>query len=169
MIIRPETLSDHQEINQLITLAFATAEHSDGTEQDLVERLRFDPAFIPELALVAEQQNKIVGYILFSQLRIGQHIAVALAPLAVHPDFQKQGVGSSLILKGHQIAKELGYHHSIVLGDPNYYAKFGYQTAKPFGIVAPFEIPDEYFMISSLDSSDITVSGPVIYAEAFNI
>ncbi|WP_208606189.1 GNAT family N-acetyltransferase [Rodentibacter rarus] len=144
MLIRPETPKDYEQIYQLIKSAFANSEHSDGTEQDLVERLRRSSSFIPELALVAEIKGEIVGYILFTQVRIGENIELSLAPLAVLPSIQKQGVGKALIKQGHEIAKQLEYHYAIVLGNPDYYGKLGYQPARQFQITAPFEIDDTF-------------------------
>lgn len=169
MVIRPETPKDYQQIYQLVKSAFAKAEHSDGTEQDLVERLRQSLSFIPELALVAEINDEIVGYILFTQIRIGENIELALAPLAVLPTVQKQGVGKALIKQGHEIAKRLGYHYAVVLGNPDYYGKLGYQSARQFQITAPFEIDEAFFMAFELNSPQKKVQGVVQYADEFGI
>ncbi|MDC2826610.1 N-acetyltransferase [Rodentibacter pneumotropicus] len=169
MLIRPETSEDYQQIYHLVKSAFATAEHSEGTEQDLVERLRGSSSFIPELSLVAEKEDEIVGYILFTQVRIGKNIELALAPLAVLPAAQQRGVGKALIKQGHEIAKQLGYHYSIVLGNPNYYGKLGYQSARQFQITPPFEIDDAFFMVFELNSPQNNVQGVVQYADEFFI
>ena len=113
--IREENKKDFDEVYNVIKTAFKTAEHSDGNEQDLVVDLRKSDNFIPELSLVAVQDNKVVGYILFTKIKIGNFEELALAPLAVLPKYQKQGIGSELIEKGHIIAKKLGYHYSLKL------------------------------------------------------
>lgn len=167
--IRQETMADRAEVYQLIKSAFASAKHSDGNEQDLVECLRQDPAFIDELSLVAQHNNSILGYILFTQIKIGHHLELALAPLAVAPDFQSQGIGSQLILAGHKRACEMGYHYSVVVGEPEYYQRFGYLPARPFGISSPVELPEQYFMVAQLQSGKPYPQGTVEYAKSFNL
>lgn len=106
--IRQETKKDYEEVYNVVKTAFETAEHSDGNEQDLVVALRNTNNFIPQLSLVAIQDSKIVGYILFTKVKIGEYEELALAPLGILPKYQKQGIGKKLIEKGHQIAKEFG-------------------------------------------------------------
>ena len=81
----------------------------------------------------------------------------------------KEGIGSVLIQEGHKKAKELGYHYSVVLGSDKYYTKFGYIPAKEYGIVAPFDVPDENFMAIKLNDIDIEIKGIVQYAKEFGI
>lgn len=114
LIIRQENKNDYEEVYNVIKTAFETAEHSDGNEQDLVVALRKSDNFIPELSLVAVIDNKIVGYILFTKIKIGKQEELALAPLGVLPEYQKQGIGRTLIQEGNKKAKELGYHYSVV-------------------------------------------------------
>ena len=158
-----------KKIYNVVKTAFETAEHSDGNEQDLVVALRNSDSFIPELSLVAIKDNKIVGYILFTKIKIGNNEELALAPLAVLPKYQKQGIGSKLIQQGHKIAKKLGYHYSIVLGSETYYPKFGYVPAIQYGIKAPFEVSNENFMAIKLNDTDIEIKGTVRYAKEFGI
>lgn len=167
--IRQETKKDYEEVYNVVKIAFETAEHSDGNEQDLVVALRNSSNFIPELSLVAIQDNKIVGYILFTKIKIGEFEELALAPLGILPEYQKQGIGKRLIEKGHQIAKQLGYHFSIVLGSDTYYPKSGYVSAIQYGIKAPFEVPNENFMAIKLNDFDKEITGTVEYAKEFGI
>lgn len=169
LIIRQENKNDYEEVYNVIKTAFETAEHSDGNEQDLVVALRKSDNFIPELSLVAVIDNKIVGYILFTKIKIGKQEELALAPLGVLPEYQKQGIGRTLIQEGNKKAKELGYHYSVVLGSDKYYPKFGYVSAKEYGIVAPFDVPDENFMAIKLNDTDIEIKGIVQYAKEFII
>ena len=169
LTIRQENKNDYEEIYNVIKTAFETAEHSDGNEQDLVVALRKSDNFIPELSLVAVIDNKIVGYILFTKIKIGKQEELALAPLGVLPEYQKQGIGRTLIQEGNKKAKELGYHYSVVLGSDKYYPKFGYVSAKEYGIVAPFDVPDENFMAIKLNDTDIEIKGIVQYAKEFGI
>ena len=167
--IRQENEKDYEEVYKVVKTAFETADHSDGNEQDLVVSLRKSENFIPELSLVAIQDKKIVGYILFTKINIGKYEELALAPLAVLPEYQKQGIGKKLIEKGHKIAKGLGFHYSVVLGSEKYYPKLGYVPASQYGIKAPFEVLDENFMVMKLNDFDKEIVGTVEYAKEFNI
>ena len=167
--IRQENIEDYEEVYQVIKTAFETAEHSDGNEHDLVVALRNSNGFIPELSLVAMKENKIVGYILFTKIKIGEYEELALAPLGVLPEYQRQGVGSELIKKGHRIAKKLGYQYVVVLGSEKYYTKFGYIPAIKYGIKAPFDVPNENFMAVKLNNTNVKIQGIVEYAKEFGI
>lgn len=169
MIIRQEELKDYEIIYSVVKEAFEKAEHTDGNEQDLVNSLRKGEAYIPELSLVAEIDGKIVGHIMFTKVKINTNTALALAPLSVLPQYQKQGIGKVLIKEGHRIAKELGYEYSIVLGSEKYYPKIGYVTADIFGIIASFDIPKENFMIYKLKKEAANINGIVEYAKEFGI
>lgn len=169
LYIRPSTAQDLPIIYDVVKISFATAEHSDGHEQDLVLELVKCDAFIPALSLVAEVDNTIVGYALFTEAQVGETSVLVLAPVAVLPTYQKQGIGESLIQKGHKIAKSLGYGHSVVLGDPVYYSRFGYQPARLQGISAPFDVPAEYFMVLSLQEGQQRLQGVMRYAAPFGI
>lgn len=167
--IRKETKKDYEEVYNLIKISFKTAKHSEGNEQDLVEALRKSKNFVPELSLVAVKENKIVGYILFTKIKIGEYEELALAPLCVLPEYQKQGIGRKLIEEGHKIAKKLGYHFSVVLGSKNYYPKMGYVPAIQFGIKPTFDVPNENFMAIKLNDFDKEIIGTVEYAKEFGI
>lgn len=169
MIIRTEQQADYNSVYQVVKSAFKTAEQSDGNEQDLVNALRQSNAFIPELSLVAEINEKIVGHIMFTRLQIGSHTALALAPLSVLPEYQRQGIGTSLILEGHKTAQILGYSYSVVLGSEKYYPRLGYLPAGKFGIQPCFEVPDKNFMAYKLHENAPIISGIVKYAEEFGI
>ncbi len=167
--IRQESQNDYKEVYNVVKIAFEIAEHSDGNEHDLVTTLRNSNNFIPELSLVAIKDNEIVGHILFTKIKIGEYEEIALAPLAVLPQYQKNGIGRKLIEEGHRIAKGLGYHYSIVLGSENYYPKFNYVPAIQYGIKAPFEVPNENFMAIKLNDTDVEIKGTVEYAKEFGI
>lgn len=167
--IRQEGQNDYKEVYNVVKIAFETAEHSDGNEHDLVTALRKSNNFIPELSLVAIKDNKIVGHILFTKIKIGEYEEITLAPLAVLPQYQRKGIGKKLIEEGHKIAKELGYHYSIVLGSESYYPKFNYIPAIQYGITAPFEVPNENFMAIKLNDADIEIKGNIEYAKEFGI
>lgn len=167
--IRQERQADQEAVYRLVTRAFETAEQSDGNEQDLVEALRGSDTFVPELSLVAEIDGKVVGHIMFTELRIGDHVALALAPLSVLPECQRRGIGSALVREGHRIARELGYGYSVVLGSDAYYPRFGYVPAVRFGIQPCFDVPSENFMACRLREDAPTASGVVRYADEFGV
>lgn len=167
--IRKETKNDYKEVYDVIKTAFETAEHSDGNEQDLVVALRKSESFIPELSLVAVNENRIIGYVLFTKIKIGNSTELALAPLAVLPEYQRKGIGTRLIEEGHKIAKQLNYSYSIVLGSNKYYPRLGYIPASKYNIKAPFNIEDDFFMAIKLNESANEIQGTVEYDKAFGI
>ena len=169
MIIRQEHNKEFHSIYALVKAAFESAEHADGNEPDLVNALRKSDSYIPELSLVAEIDAKIVGHIMFTKLKIGNQVQLALAPLSVLPDYQKQGIGTALIQEGHTRARALGYEYSVVLGSEKYYPRTGYLPAKDYGIFAPFDVPDENFMACKLSENAPAVCGIVQYAKEFGI
>lgn len=167
--IRQERRTDHDTVYQVVKTAFATAEHSDGTEHDLVVRLRHSDSFIPELSLVAEVSGDLVGHILFTRAQVAGVAVLALAPLSVLPDYQRQGVGTALLREGHRRARELGYGYCVVLGSEQYYPRVGYVPASRYGIRPPFQVPDENFMALQLREDAPDVSGILQYAEEFGL
>lgn len=170
MIIRQEKPQDILAVYDVVKAAFEHMAFASHDEQDLVNRLRKSAAFIPELSLVAEQDGRIVGHILFTKMKIGEHLSLALAPVAVLPEFHGQGIGSALILEGHRIARELGYRSVIVVGHAYYYPRFGYRWASLYGIKAPFEVPQDAFMALELVPGGLNgVSGMIEYAPEFFI
>lgn len=96
MNIRQERPADYDTVYRIIKEAFADAEHSDGSEQDLVSALRKSEAFIPELSLVALEDNRIVGHILFTEAVVNDVKVLALAPLSVLPEYRNRGIGQAM-------------------------------------------------------------------------
>ena len=112
--------------------------------------------------------NEIIGHILFSKIVIKNDTeefeSLALAPMAVIPEFQGLGIGSQLINKGLQKATKLGYKSVIVLGHENYYPRFNFTPASQFQISCPFEVPGDNFMAIELKKGSLDkVSGCVVY------
>ncbi|GIP26475.1 N-acetyltransferase [Paenibacillus sp. J23TS9] len=168
MIVRQEKAEDVNEVYHVVQKAFENADYSDHDEHNLVNRLRNSPNYIPELSLVAKYEDKIVGYILFTEIKVGDKTLIALAPVAVLPEMQSKGIGKLLIMEGHKIAALLGYKGSVVLGHDKYYPKFGYKKASLYGIEAPFEVSDDHFMAVELIDGGLTdVHGVVEYAKEF--
>lgn len=169
MLIRQETPADYAAVYQLITQAFAAAQHADGTEQDLVAALRKSPAFIPELSIVAEMDGELAGHILFTRAHVGPAEVLALAPLSVAPKYQRRGVGTALIARGHEIAAGLGFSYSVVLGSETYYPRAGYLPAAQLGVEAPEGIPPQNFMAVKLRENAAPICGPVTYPTEFGL
>ena len=130
MRIRKETPADYDEVYAMVKRSFATASHSDGTEQDYLTEIRKKSTFIPALSLVAQIGQKIVGQIVLYQMKIQCkdkiHAQLVLSPLSVHPDYFGQGIGAALIAEGCKRALAYGYRAVFLCGDPAYYARFGF-------------------------------------------
>src|SRR5262245_12052801 len=126
MRIRPETVSDYAAIAALHVRAFGER----PTEALIVTLQRQSPAFDPELSLVAERDGRVIGHVLFlphTVQLLGQDVrAVNLAPIAVDPAAQRQGIGGQLIAAGHALARDKGYAFSFLLGHTSYYPRHGY-------------------------------------------
>lgn len=165
--IRRETSSDYPAIFEVVKEAFAHAEYADQDEHFLVERLRKSDAYIPELSLVAEMDGNVVGHIMFTKIKVGEHDAITLAPLAVLPGLQGKGIGGKLIEAAHKEAKRLGHEFSVLLGHAGYYPRFGYRRASEYGILSPLKVPDDAFMAIRLQSSRERLDGIVEYAKEF--
>ena len=168
VIIRKENLEDYEAVFELNKITFGHDE-----EANLVNKLRKGSSYINGLALVAEYQKRIVGYILFTKVKIidknGSNTeSLALAPMAVEYAFQRMGIGSKLVKEGLKKAKKLGYYSVIVLGHKEYYPKFGFKPASNWKIEPPFDIPDEVFMAKELKEGELrNVHGIVKYDDAF--
>ncbi len=166
-VIRAERVEDYGAIAEVNRLAFG-----QENEARLVEAIRNAPGFNPKLSLVAIRNDRVVGHILFSPIVIesGQvsHPALALAPMAVVPDFQRQGIGSGLVNAVLEECGSLGHIIVVVLGHPEYYPRFGFERASAFDIQAPFDVPDEALMVLALTTGGLDGSGGVVrYPDAF--
>jgi putative acetyltransferase len=121
-------------------------------EADLVDALRRRGAC--RVSLVAEEDGRIIGYILFTPVTIDGNKpspdAVGLAPLAVLPSHQRRGIGANLIRLGLEECRKAGHEIAVVLGHPTYYPCFGFQPGHIFGIRCDFEVPEEAFMVLPL-------------------
>jgi putative acetyltransferase len=160
-IIRREQPQDVAEIREVNRQAF-------GREQEaaVVDKLRENCNDI--ISLVALARDKVVGHILFSPAVIesanGSLAGSGLAPLAVLPDYQRQGIGSALARAGIAEVRQAGCPFVIVIGHPEYYPRFGFEPARKFGIRSEWEVPDEPFMILILDKKAMMgISGVAKY------
>lgn len=172
LTIRTEDQEDYQAVFEVIEAAFRSMEMSDHKEQFLVERLRKSDAFVPELSIVAAWNKKIVGHIILTKIKIkndkDSFDSLALAPVSVHPDYQKKGIGKKLILESHERAKVLGFQSIVLLGHADYYPKFRYEKTSKYGIKLPFPAPEENCMVIALGENALKgVNGTVEYSKPF--
>lgn len=164
--IRQEQKNDYRKTEEVVKEAFLHEEFSDKKEHELVKRIRECDAFIPELSIVAVDEE-IVGHIMLSKIAIEQDgtsvESLALAPVSVARGHQKKGIGGKLITAALEKAKQL-----VVLGHPEYYPKFGFKKASEWNVKALFEVPEEVFMIMELTENSLRgVEGIVQYSSAF--
>ncbi len=164
--IRTEQPTDIPQVRIVNEQAFG-----QSAEAEVVDRLRQTCA--DALALVAEEEGIVVGHILFTPAIIestgGPVVGMGLAPLAVLPDHQGQGIGSALVRSGLGILRERDCPFIVVLGHPAYYSRFGFERASLHGLSCQWEVPDEAFMVLILDSDALTgVSGVARYSAEFD-
>lgn len=166
--IRAEKKEDQPAIYEVNKLAFGQED-----ESRLVDALRESDDFIYELSLVAVKEEKVVGHILFSPIAIetkeGYVRVLSLAPMAVLPEFQRQGIGSELVRHGLKECERFGHEVVVVIGHPEYYPRFGFTSARVKGLEAPFEVPDEAFMVLEIKEGALDgINGTIKYPPAFD-
>jgi putative acetyltransferase len=161
--IRNETGADVPAIEAVTAAAFLNAPHTDHTEQFIANMLR--NAGKLTISLVAEAEGAVIGHVAVSPVSISDGASgwFGLGPIAVIPEHQRRGVGSRLVSEALRILRERGAAGCVVVGEPGYYSRFGFQ-ADP-NLVFP-DVPPEYFQSISFGSS--RPRGVVSYHEAFN-
>jgi putative acetyltransferase len=161
MRIRPEQPADESAIFAVHAAAFPS-----DAEAKLVDHLR--AAGRLTISLVAEDAGQIVGHIAFTPVTLpGTRDALGLAPVAVIPARQRQGIGSELIREGLAAAASLATEFVVVLGHPTYYPRFGFQRAADFGLQNEYGA-DEAFMVREFRSGALPPDGGLVqYAPEF--
>lgn len=165
--IRGETQDDYHIITEINDLAFG------GTgEGQLIITLRKNKEFKPDLSLVALEDDRIVGHILFYPIFIeaanNTFPTISLAPMAVQPNYQNKGIGTKLVNDGLQRCKDMQFDSVIVLGHPEYYPRFGFKPASQWNLYSDFEAPDEAFMALELKENSLArKSGRVVYPKEY--
>ena len=162
MIIRKETDADFEAITEVTIAAFKTLPISNHTEQFIIKGLR--TAGVLTISLVAQVEDQIVGHIAFSPVKItdGTKEWYGLGPVSVLPECQKKGIGKSLIKEGMFLLKELGGQGCSLVGDPNYYHRFGF---KNYPELIHEGVPQEVFL--TLPFTEKVPQGTVIFHEGF--
>ena len=163
MIIRKETDSDIETISEVTKAAFENHPYSKNTEQFIISALRAANALT--LSLVAEMDGRVVGHIAFSPVTIsdGSRNWYGLGPLSVSPDFQKQGIGKSLVQEGLSMLKALGAEGCVLVGDPDYYKRFGFKNCPELILEG---VPQKNFL--ALPFYKHNTQGSVVFHPAFS-
>ena len=165
IIIRQEQPSDVARIRAVNLAAFETA-----TEADLVDALRQQAR--PLISLVADDNGEIVGHILFSPVTLANATdlrLMGLAPMAVVPWRQRQGIGSSLVREGLDRCEQCEARAVAVLGHSDYYRRFGFAPASRLSLRSEYDVSDDVFMIRELRSEALRgCSGTIRYHPVFS-
>jgi putative acetyltransferase len=163
---RPETSQDRVDIRNVNQAAFG-----GGDEANLVDALREDS--LVEVSLVAELDNQIVGHILFSRVTIitnaGTVEAVSLAPMAVLPSYQRQGIGSRLVDAGLEACRKQGHRIVLVLGHPEFYPRFGFSAKLAQPLESPFGSGEAWMALELVPDALDGVAGRVKYPPPFGV
>lgn len=166
--IREEFPTDYAAVDAVVEAAFG-----QRAEADLVKALREEDCIV--LNLVLETHGRIVGHVSFSELPIdtGKRIlhGAALAPVSVHPEWQRRGLGSALIQRGLLMLKDRGISIIAVVGDVGYYSRFGFSSELGARLDSPFPIAEFQALALSAGIFDegAGVVGKVRYAKAFGL
>src|ERR1700760_521058 len=176
MLIRRQTPADASAIRAVVAAAFtlpgrpgAAPPGAAPPEAALVDELRAGPAWLPPLSLVAcAPGGDVIGHVLCSRGDLDGQPALGLAPLSVHPGHQRRGVGSALMHAVLGAADALGEPLAALLGDPAYYARFGFAPARGYRIRPPVPGWEPHFQVRALTAYRASLTGTFRYAEAFD-
>ncbi len=162
MILRKETATDIEAITEVTIEAFKNLPISNHTEQFVINALRDAGALT--ISLVAEIDGRVVGHIAFSPVTFsdGTKDWYGVGPVSVLPEYQRQGIGKALIDEGLSRLKKLGGQGCVLVGDPNYYKRFGF---KNYPELVHEGIPQEFFL--ALPFNEKVPQGTVVFHEAF--
>lgn len=162
MVLREETIADFDAITEITIAAFKNLPVSNHTEQFIISALR--DADVLTISLVAEIDSRVVGHIAFSPVIIsdGTKDWYGLGPISVLPEYQKQGIGKSLIKKGLSLLKNIGGQGCALVGDPNYYKRFGFRN---YPELVHEGIPQEVFL--ALPFNEKVPKGTIEFHEGF--
>ncbi len=165
LVIRPEEAGDREQVFEVNAQAFET-----DAEARLVDALR--PVTEPLISLVAILKDRVAGHILFTPITVDNApeaaATMALGPMAVLPELQKQGIGSMLVPAGLEECRSLATEAVFVMGHAEYYPRFGFTPAAPLGLRYKSERFDPYFMVIELRPGTLaSMSGHVYYRPEF--
>lgn len=162
MVIRPERPDDAVAVRDVTAAAFRDVAHSEQTEPAIVEALRAAGALT--VSLVAEESGEVIGHVAFSPVEIeGQEAGwFGLGPVSVAPAKQLQGVGQALVREGLDRLRTLGASGCVVLGEPDYYGRFGFISDPKLTYA---DVPPAYFQRLAFGGGE--PSGVVTYHPGF--
>lgn len=169
MIIRLEEKKDYLEVENLVRNSFWNVYRPGAYEHFIVHNLRNDESFIKDLAYVIENDDRIMAHINYSKGKVTQmdgksEDALILGPISIDNDYQNRGYGSMLINHTLNLAEELGFPFVFVVGDENYYCRFGFESASKYKIFLQgtnYEDECPFFMIKIFDKDDFELSDAI--------
>ncbi|MEG4497685.1 N-acetyltransferase [Microcoleus sp. F10-C6] len=167
MDIRTEKPEDVEAVRNVNIAAFGRE-----NEANLVDRLR---GIAATYSFVAVQSDRIVGHIFFSPVvvegKCSRNLSIlGLAPVAVLPEYQRQGIGTLLIQQGLEECRRSGFQAVVVLGHPDFYPRFGFIPASRKSLKCEYDVPDEAFMVLELEIGALQdCSGMVKYRSEFSL
>lgn len=143
MIIRQETQDDYDEVYELVKAAFATS--TNEGEWDYLNEVRKKDTFVPELSLVAvNDDRKLVGQIVLYRTTVntpdGARTELLLSPISVLPNYFRRGIARAMMAEAFRIAKDMGYTAVFLCGEPAFYHKLGFRASYEFDI---FHVADK--------------------------
>ncbi|MDX6277612.1 MAG: putative acetyltransferase [Nocardioidaceae bacterium] len=165
MEIRAELPADRAACLALVTAAFQKAAGVEPIETGLIRELFESPAYLPDLSIVAESAGEVVGHVITTRASVGEQPSLGLGPISVAPGHQREGIGSALMRATIELATARGEATIVLLGDPDYYERFGFVRADALGIEPP-EDWGRFFMVLPLVDQPVP-KGRFEYAEPF--
>ena len=156
MIVRPQQPGDEEALGRVTELAFGRPE-----EAHLVTLLT------PVISLVADDEGELVGHVLLSEVSLESRPVLQLGPLSVHPDRQRQGIGSALTEAALAEAERQSEPLVLLVGHPAYYRRFGFEQARKLGIEPPIAVADEAWLVKRLAAYEPHHRGQVTWPPAW--
>ncbi len=167
MIVRRERPTDYAASRSVQAAAFAQGE-AEPVEARLLDELRACDGWLPALSWIAEADDQVIGHNICTRGYVGDTACVGLGPIGVLPDTQHIGVGSALMYAMIGAADAQGEPLIALLGDPGYYARFGFMRSSDLGIAPPDPDWSAHFQVLALTEWDNSISGTFRYSAPFN-
>lgn len=150
MKIRNVKKEDYNDVYELVKTAFLTAQVTDGNEQNFVNELRQRDTYIPELEFVLEKDDELIGHIMLSKqaytINEKTQYGLLIAPLCIKKEYRDKQYGSKLMKFALEEALKQQYTALFLVGNPEYYRRFGFKSVTEYGLENASEIPDQYVL-----------------------